>query len=515
MKSKNYINDNEIILGNKVTLEDAISVSRYNAKVTFNNDFINRVQKARNLIEKWINEDVKIYGVNTGFGSLCDKIISKADIEKLQQNIILTHATSVGDPLAIEQVRSIMFMMLLNMGQGYSGVRIELLNRLKVLLNNNIIPYVPKEGSVGYLSLEAHIGLVIIGRGKVYYNDKLSPTQSVYNKLNIKPLKLHAKEGLSLISGTTSPTGLAALALHDMLNATKSADIIAAMSIEVLKGTLKAFDDNLMSVRQYCDQRNTATNIRNILSSSDLAKENIDYRLQDALSIRGIPQLHGASKKTLNDALETLENEMNSCNDNPIIWTEEGNEKAISGCNCDASYVGLAMDSASIASTMIAKISERRNCRLINNRFSEMPSFLIKNPGINSGLMIPQYSQAGLLNDMKILSHPATVDSIPTSNGQEDYVSMGYNAAKKACEIAKKLEYILAIELLSVYQAQQFLDEPSKVSNITKKIYHEINKYVPIIEEDVELHSHIEQLKNLVHDETLIQLANSELERLY
>nr|WP_241535853.1 aromatic amino acid lyase [Indiicoccus explosivorum] len=313
----------------------------------------------------------------------------------------------------------------------------------------------------------------------------------------MEPIILSAKEGLALTSGTTSPTGIGALALYDMLNAAKTADIIGAMALEVLKGTTRAFDDRLMSVRPHPDQRDTAANIRKILSDSAIAKEHVDHRLQDALSLRAIPQLHGAAKKTLKDAKTTVEIEMNACSDNPILWPD--GDGAISGSNCDASYIGIEMDSACIAATAIAKMSERRNNRLINGRLSEYPPFLVGKAGLNSGLMIPQYSQAGLLNDMKILSHPATVDSVPTCADQEDYVSMGYNAAKKAKDIARKLEYILAIELLSVHNAYQFMEEDLAPGSASATVVERMKKDIPVMTEDAYLYPYLETLRSLIH----------------
>lgn len=513
--NKSIANDIEkVALGNSVTIDSLVAVARYDAEVTFEDTYCKRVNESRCLVEKWIREGRVMYGITTGFGALCNQVISAEETEKLQRNIILSHATSVGEPLKTEEVRAIMFMMLQNMGQGYSGVRLSLLERIRVLLNRGITPFAPREGSVGYLSVEGHIGLVLLGMGKAYYKGTLMNTADIYKVVGLEPFTLGAKEGLALISGTTSPTGLAALALYDMLKAAKSADIIGAMSLEVCKGTIKAFDKRLMQVRPYAEQGETASNVRRILEDSKIIENYADYRLQDALSLRAIPQLHGATKKTLYDALRTLEQELNSCSDNPVIWPENGDGLALSGCHCDSSYIGLEMDSASIAATMIAKMSERRNYRLTNGSLSEMPWFLIKNPGINSGLMIPQYTQAGLLNDMKILSYPASVDSIPTCGGQEDYVAMGYNAAKKAKQISEKLEYILAIELLSVYQAHQFVDEGLIAGSSSRAILREIEKTVPVMEEDIHLYPHIEKLKDLIHSRRLINLVESELGEL-
>lgn len=503
-----------VTLGSPVKLESLIAVARYGARVDLDDVYRKRVQKSRALVEKWIQEKRVMYGITTGFGALCNCVISAEETARLQKNIILSHATAVGKPLSVEAVRGILFMMLQNMGQGYSGVRLVLLERIRKLLNEGITPYTPGEGSVGYLSVEGHIGLVLLGMGKVYYQGDLRETMDVYKQLDIRPLELAAKEGLALISGTTSPTALAALALYDFLGACKSADIIGAMTLEVSKGTLRAFDDRLMQARPYPEQQSTAANVRALLKDSAMAASNLDHRLQDALSIRAIPQLHGAVKKTFNDALKTLEIEMNTCSDNPIIWPEGDDGLAMSGCHCDSSYVGLEMDSACIAGTMLAKMSERRNDRLINGNLSELPWFLIKNPGINSGLMIPQYTQAGLLNDMKILSHPASVDSIPTCGGQEDYVAMGYNASKKSIQVVEKLEYILAIELLSVYQAHAFNDPECKPGSVTGVVLEELKKHIPEMEEDMLLHPHIEYLRECIHSRKFIQLAEEKVGEL-
>lgn len=491
----------KVELGGQIDVKALVSVARNNSQVTFSKRYKERVLKSRALVEKWIEEGRVMYGITTGFGALSTTVISKEETERLQRNIILSHSTSVGKPLEIEQVRAIMFCMLQNMGQGYSGVRLELLERIRLYLNLGITPYAPGSGSVGYLCVEGHIGLALIGLGKVYYNGELHETEKVLEILEMKPVTLAAKEGLALISGTTSPTALSALAIHDMVNASVTADIVGAMCLEITKGTLRAFDERLMEAKPYAEQGCVAANVRRILSDSEMARENINYRLQDALSVRAIPQLHGAARRTLTQALKTVEEELNYTGDNPIIWRDETGEKkeeALSGCHCDASYVGLSMDSACIAATMVAKMSERRNYRLITATHSEMPWFLIKNPGVNSGLMIPQYTQAGLLNEMKLLSTPAVIDSIPTCGGQEDYVSMGYNAAKKAVEASQKLEYILAIELLSAYQAHQFNTEFAPAAAI-QSLMDEISKQIPMIEEDTFIQGYIEHLREMIH----------------
>jgi len=498
-----------VCLGAPVTLQDLVAVARHGAAVTFSEAYCSRVARSRSLVERWIAEGRIMYGITTGFGALCTSVISVEETARLQRNIILTHATAVGEPLPVEVVRAVLFAMLQNMGQGYSGVRLELLEHIRQLLNAGVTPFAPREGSVGYLSVEGHIGLTLIGMGRAYYRGVLMETAEAFRQAGLEPIVLAAKEGLALISGTTSPTALASLALYDMLGAAKAADIIGAMTLEVSRGTVKAFDERLMQTRPYEEQCATASNVRRLLGDSGMAQQNAGYRLQDALSLRAIPQLHGAAKRYLHQARVTLEQELNSCNDNPVIWPEGDDGLALSGCHCDSSYVGISMDTAAIAATMIAKMSERRNFRLLTESLSEMPWFLIRSPGLNSGLMIPQYTQAGLLNDMKILSHPASVDGIPTCGGQEDYVAMGYNAAKKAVAVVEKLEYILAIELLSVYQAQQFRPAGMTPGPASEAVLALIGEHVPVMEEDLELYPYLETLRRLIREGALCAAAEA------
>jgi histidine ammonia-lyase len=505
---------NRVVLDGRISMEELVAVARYGAKVDFSENYIARVIKSRGLVEKWIEEGRVMYGITTGFGAMCTQVITADETSKLQRNIVLSHSTSVGEPLSIEEVRATMLMVLQNVGQGYCGARIETMEMYRQFLNLGLTPFAPKEGSVGYLSPEAHIALVLIGEGKAYINGELLSGKEALERVGLIPTVLSSKEGLVLVSGTTGVTAIGALALYDMLQASKAADVIGAMTLEILKGTTKAFDDRLMSVRPHDDQRSTADNVRKILGDSEIAKHFKDHRLQDALSIRCIPQLHGAAKKTLRDALKTIEIEMNSCCDNPIIWPEGDDGEAMSGCNADSSYVGIEMDSACIAATMIAKMSERRNNRLVDGSLSGYPWFLIKKPGLNSGLMIPQYTQAGLLNDMKILSHPASVDGIPTCGNQEDYVAMGYNASKKARQIVDKLEFILSIELLSVFQAQQFMEEDLLPGSASKAVLDEIALTVPVMEEDIFLYPHINTLRDLLHSGRLIELVEEKIGRL-
>lgn len=504
----------DIQLGDHLDIASFVQIARFRKNVLFSDAFIHRVKQSRAVLEEMMASDLLMYGITTGFGVLCSEKISQEQTAQLQENLILSHAVSVGEPLNEEQARACMLMILQNLGQGFSGVRFEVLETLRQFLNRNLIPWMPKEGSVGYLAPEAHLALTLTGKGQIYHHGQLRPAQAVLDEEKIEPLKLLAKEGLALISGTTSTTALATLALFDLQNAVKSADIIAALTLETLEGILVAFDERVMNVRPHPDQSKTASNIRRILKGSEFALQKHPNKLQDALSLRCIPQLHGAAKKVLNDAQATLEIEMNSCCDNPIVWHDSDHQEIISACNPDSSYVGLAMDTAVIAATNLAKMSERRNNRMIDGQLSNFPHFLVKQPGLNSGLMIPQYTQAALLNDMRILSHPATIDNTPTCGNQEDYVAMGYNAAKKSILVADKLEYILAIELLSVIYSGQFMDKAKSRSETTQDILDRLLKSIPIMDKDTYIYHYINEIKHIVHNGDLIKIVESAIGKL-
>ena len=502
-------------LGEKLNLDQFVKIVRFGAKVQFSPEYEQRVINSRCLIETAISENRIMYGVSTGFGVLSETVISSSEMEKLQENIVLSHAVSVGQPFSVEQARGTLLMVLQNLGQGKSGVRLELLETIRQMLNSGVTPYMPKEGSVGYLAPEAHAALVLLGKGQAYYREQLLPGAKAMEQAGIATLTLTAKEGLALISGTTSTTALGALALYDMEQAAKTADIIGAMSLEALRGVLAAFDERVMKARPHLHQGQTADNVRKILEGSGILSHFAGERLQDALSIRCIPQLHGAAKQTLAMAKQTIEIEMNSCCDNPMVFEEDGQPKIISACNCDSSYVGLAMDTAGIAATMLAKMSERRNNRFLDENLSGYPALLVKNPGLNSGLMLPQYTQAGLLGDMRILATPSVIDNTPTCCNQEDYVAAGYNSAKKAGKIAEKLQYILAIELLSAYQAQKFIAADLKRSDATQALIDEISNFVPQMEEDGLLHGYIEMLKDSIATGRIIEVVEKAIGLLH
>ncbi len=504
----------KVTLGERVRVADLVRVARHGVELAFSDAYVERVGRAEALVKKWVAEERPMYGITTGFGALYKQTIAPDKAAKLQENIVLSHSVSVGDPFSVERVRAILFAILQNIGSGHTGARLETAELIRDMLNRGVTPFVPQNGSVGYLCAEGHIGMTLIGKGRAQFEGEWMDATQALAKAGLAPTVLSFKEGLVLTNGSTSPTGLAALALYDMMGAVQAADVIAMMSAEILKATPRAYDERSMSVRPHREQHATADNLRRMLADSAYAQSNYHYRLQDALSLRGIPQAHGAAKKTLADALVSVENELNGCSDNPIIWPDGDDGEAISNCNCDAGYVGIEMDSAAIAATYVAKMSERRNNRLVNGNLSEMPWFLIANPGLNSGLMIPHYTQAGLLGDMRILSHPSTVDSVPTSGDQEDYVSMGYNACKKAGQVAENLEYILAIELLSAYEAQQFNESGLKTGSVTQAVVEALAASVPALQNDEALYPLIEHIRTMIHTGQLVAIAESKVGKL-
>lgn len=497
-----------VVLGNKINIEDVVNVARYGYEVDFSQDYIERVNRCRKLVEKFSDEERAMYGITTGLGDNYNKFISKEERSIIQRNSVLSHATSLGESLNEECVRAIMFVMLQHMGSGHTGIKIETLEQIKNMLNNKITPVVPKHGSVGYLSIEGHIALVMIGEGKAKHNEEIVSGKTALESTNLKPLTLSSKEGLTLLSGTSSVTGITTLALYDAIVSAKTSDISGAMSFEVLKGNLMAMDDRLMKVRPHKNQISTGHNIREILKDSEIIKKYKNHRLQDALSLRCIPQLHGACKKIIEDSIETITTELNSSVDNPQIFEDGDDGVVIMGCNADGSYVGMAADVITIAVTNLMKMSERRIDRMLNRHISELPAFLNNNPGLNNGLMIAQYTAGGILGEMRILCHPATIDNIVTCANQEDYTSMGYNAALKSYEAINLSKYIIATEILCSTQALDFYKdlEPAKA---TKEVYNLVRKEVSFMAEDCNLNIPTEYIADLVKNNMIVKAVEN------
>lgn len=492
-----------------IGIEEVMAVARYEARVELSEAYVERVERCRAHVDRFAAEEQAIYGITTGLGENWNRYIPGEERDLTQRNHILSHACSVGEPLEEECVRAMMFVMLQHFGSGHTGMSMNPLRMLAEFLNRGLVPYVPAHGSVGYLCHEAHIGCTMIGEGFFLRDGEKVGAAQVLKEQGLEPVVFSSKEGLSFVSGTTTVTAFAALGLYDALLCARTSDITAAMSLEVLKGTLMAFDERVQELRPHTHQGTTAKNVRDLLKGSEIEEKYRGYRVQDALSLRCIPQLHGAAKKVLDDTLKTLRIELNSSVDNPLIFETEDGAEAIMACNADGSYVGMAADCAAIAITGLAKMSERRLDRLVNLHVSELPPFLCARPGFNNGLMIPQYAAAGLLGEMKIFSNPATVDNGFTCANQEDYTSMGVNASVKFYRAAQLMRYILAIELLNACQAQDFYDD-LKAASATRAVHDRVRREVPTLENDTMMQPQIEAIAAMIKEGEIVRAAWSE-----
>lgn len=497
--------EQNVTLGGEITLEDVIQVARYQALVEFSPEYEERVLRCRAHVDRFSREGKAIYGLTTGLGDNWKKFVPEDARTKIQRNHILAHTCAVGEPVNEECVRAIMFIMLVHFGCGYTGIRLETLELLRQMLNRGVTPRVPGHGSVGYISLEAHVGMVLIGEGKAWYRGELLSGEEALARAGLKPTVLSSKEGLTMVSGTTSVTAFSALALYDAVTLALTADIAGAFSLEVLKGTLMAMDRRIMDVRPHKDQGNTAANIRAILKDSPIVERYRGHRVQDALSIRCMPQLHGAVKQSIRFGLDTLAVELQSAVDNPLIFEcEDGSAEALMGCNADGSYMGIASDLLTIAVTDLCKMSSSRIDRMLNHLVSELPAFLNKNAEYNDGLMMIQYTAAGLMGELRVLSHPAVVDNLTTCANQEDYISMGYNAAKKAYDAVQLAKYVIAIEMICAGQALDCYED-RRCSRATDAAYQLLRTCVPELENDAALEPLIESVADQVMDRAYIR----------
>lgn len=511
--------------GDNLTIEALYNtVASYNkVKLDFTSSSQKKIRDSRKLIDKWIKEGDVIYGVTTGFGEFSNVRIDFSDIERLQENLILSHSAGTGDPLPLEVVRAMIILRLNALAKGYSGVRFETMEFIKNFFNSGITPVIPAKGSVGSsgdLVPLAHMALTFLGKGKVIYHDVLMDASLALKKVRLKPLKLHAKEGLALINGTQMMTAYAALIVHEAIQLCKIADVAAALSLEALKGTDKALDARIHNLRPHQGQIESAENIRRLIAGSEIRESHRfnDPRVQDAYSLRCVPQVHGASRDAVKYAYNVVQTEINSVTDNPIIIA---NDKIhLEGGNFHGQPIALAMDFLGIALSELANISERRIDRLLNGSSSSLPKFLTRQGGLNSGLMIAQYTAASLLSENKVLAHPASVDSIPTSANQEDHNSMGSISAQKCWQILKNSQTILAIELMTASQALDF----SSVELQTRKImkpgrgtlaaYRLIRNYIPHLETDQTLYDRIQKILNLIINGSVLNATEKAIGKL-
>ncbi|MFJ8056431.1 histidine ammonia-lyase [Streptomyces sp. NPDC096142] len=491
-----------------ITVEQFVAVARHGARVEFDAVYVDRVRKSRALVERFLAENRPVYGVTTGFGDNVTEVIDPADAERLQRNIVRSHAMSVGEPLPVEVVRAVALMELVGLGEGFSGIRFETLELIRRMLNSGVTPYVPGEGSVGYLAPEAHMALVLLGEGRAWYGGELLPGAEALARIGERPARLACKEGLSLTNGTHSVTAIAVLAVHDAGIAATTADVAASLSVQALKGTVRAYDARIQARKRHPEQAAVAENLRRLTGSSAICAEFVDHRLQDSLSLRAVPQMHGGAKRALAQAREVVVEELHSVGDNPVVHPEEEGEDgvALSGANCDSTYVGIQADTMVNAMTVLAKISERRTDRMVNSNFSELPAFLVREPGLNSGYMIAQYTAAALTMELRNLAVPASADNVTTSANQEDTVGNAYLAALKAYRATRKLAYVIAVELMCAVQALDLL-APLAPSPAAEALRARVRETVPTVDEDRVFHTDIEHIAELVRSGEVLEVV--------
>jgi histidine ammonia-lyase len=502
--------------GESLTLDQIEFFLKSSPKLEISDEAKKRINKSRALVDKWVDNNEVIYGVTTGFGEFANVSISKENILELQENLIVSHAAGSGDYLPPAIVKIMMLLRLNALARGYSGLKLSTLEFMIKMIQNDIIPVIPSQGSVGSsgdLVQLSHLVLSMIGKGKVCLagdlekeivpEEKIISSKNAFKEFKLTPVKLEAKEGLALVNGTQMMTAYASYICIRANKLKKLADICAALSHEALRATDKAFFDKIHQLRPYPGQIAVAKNVLSLIKNSEIRKSHIknDPRIQDAYSIRCVPQVHGASRDAIDYVTSRVEIEINSVNDNPIIFADT-NEK-IEGGNFHGQPIALAMDFMSIALSELASVSERRIERMVNGNLSGLPRFLAVNGGLNSGLMIAQYSAASLVSENKVLAHPASVDSIPTSANQEDHNSMGSIAAQKCYKIMRNLENVLAIELMTAAQAVEFL-KPLKCGIGTSIVYDELRKVVKPLVKDRVLYDDIKKVLRIVKDDSLL-----------
>lgn len=505
--------------GNSLTLNDvALIATSTEHRVELTSAAEEAVKRSRAVVEHHVKSNEAVYGITTGFGEFANVRISREDLEQLQENLILSHSVGAGAWMPRPFVRAMLLLRINALAKGYSGIRLETLHTLLAMLNNDIVPAVPEQGSVGSsgdLVQLSHIALAAIGKGRILTKSgDIKPSGEVLAEYGIKPVRLQAKEGLAMINGTQMMCAFGALSVHKALQLAETADIAGALSAEALRGTDTAFDERLHKVRGFQGQMDSARNLRRLMHGSEIRESHrdkaTDNRVQDAYSLRCMPQVHGASRDAINYVRSVIEREINAATDNPLIFPE-GDDPAqgvhLEGGNFHGQPLALALDFLAIACAELANISERRTERLVNGALSGLPRFLAPKGGLNSGLMIAQYTAASIVSENKVLCHPASVDSIPTSANQEDHNSMGSIAAQKGWRVVQNLERVLAIELLCAAQGIDFL-KPLRSSKALEAVRAEIRAVVPFMDIDRIVYDDVEAVRSLIEQGRINTLAS-------
>lgn len=491
-----------------MTIAKSVALASGKIKGVLNDEVKGNISRSQQHVQDIVNRNKTVYGINTGFGILANKKISEEDTITLQHKILQSHSVGVGKPIPAEVAKLMMITKVHSLARGFSGVQLETLERIIWHIDQNIIPVVPEKGSVGAsgdLAPLAHLFLPLIGLGEVIVDDKIQNPVDVLSKHGKSPIQLGPKEGLALINGTQFILAFAIKAVQRMHNCLEAADIIGAMSLEALTGTKAPFDKRLHELRPFEGNKLVAQRLRLILDESEIMQSHLECgRVQDPYSLRCMPQVHGASRNAWKHLKELTETELNSVTDNPIIFSADD---TISGGNFHGQPLALPLDYACFAASEIGNISDRRCYLLLEGKWG-LPVLLMNDVGLNSGFMIPQYTTAALVTENKTLCFPASADSIPTSLGQEDHVSMGSISGRKLNQVLENLEYILAIELLSACQAIEFR-RPLKSSAILEFAHDHVREYVGFAEEDRIFADDINKVAGLIKDFSFVEKVNS------
>ncbi|MHA1398972.1 MAG: histidine ammonia-lyase [Candidatus Heimdallarchaeaceae archaeon] len=505
---------NEIVLdGKQLTVSDLLRVTREGYTVAISEESKEKIKNARKVIEDQINQGHTIYGVSTGFGKLANTLISAGEQNVLQENIIRSHSIGFGPLLPDEIVLGAMVIAVNSYCKGCSGIRLSTVEMYIELINNRVIPLVPSIGSLGAsgdLAPLAYIASVLMGEGKAKLGDEILPGKEILSRLGLTPLKPVAKEGLSLVNGTHILTSFAAHTIYDAYVVLKNSSIAVGLTLEAFHGNLDAFSYFIMNQREHRGQHDIACSILKLTEGSELLASKAP-RVQDPYSLRCSPQVHGAVLDTIRYAQKVVETELNSATDNPLISVELN--KALSGGNFHGEPIALVMDFLAIALTELGTISERRVNQLLNTALSNLPPFLSKNAGLNSGLMILQYSDAAISAENKVLASPASIDNTPVSADQEDHVSMGLTSSKKAYQIVRNVVKMVGIEIYSACQALIF-KEDKKISPHLEKVYEYIREKIPPLEDDRRYDEEVYWLIEEIMNGKLVSLVEEKLSDL-
>ena len=492
----------------QLTTGKVLSILRGTLKASLSDEAVNKIDSAHAIVLETSKGDQAVYGINTGFGPLCDTIISKENTSELQRKILLSHAVGVGDPIDPELSKLMMILKVHSLSLGYSGISLRVLNRILWHIENDVIPVVPEQGSVGAsgdLAPLAHLFLPLIGEGKVHYKGKIKDASAVLAEHSLEPIVLHPKAGLALINGTQFILAHAVRVVDRLYNCLSHADIIGSLMIEGLMGSQMPFQKSLHDTRPFKGNIHVAARIRNFLKDSEIGQSHqFCGKVQDPYSLRCMPQVHGSSRNAWSHLKECVDTELNSVTDNPVIISDD---LIISGGSFHGQPLALPLDYACLAAAELGSISDRRTYLSLEGKYDGTPRLLMKETGLNSGFMILQYTAAALVSENKGLCFPSSADSIPTSLGQEDHVSMGSIGGRKALRVIKNLERILAIELLCAAQAFDFR-KPLKSSRFLDSVHDYIRETIDYAEEDRIFSLDVEKAHKIISGRHLLKMTD-------